>query len=104
MMAARDERSKGMIVNNHILQSLQDFLKTCDVVSPFCGGPGFSLAMVWMAVRTSRAVNGLPTSLLRDRKRQYKGKPFRCQRTTVSGFTIRSGLDHHAEHFGDDQL
>jgi hypothetical protein len=54
---------------------------------------GFSLAMVWIAIRTSRAVNGLPTSLLRDRKRQYKRKPFRCQRTTVSGFTIRSDLD-----------
>jgi hypothetical protein len=51
---------------------------------------GFSLAMVWIAVRTSRAVNGLPTSLLRDRKRQYKRKPFRYQRTTVSGFTIRT--------------
>jgi len=57
------------------------------------GAPqGFSRAMVWMAVRTSRAVIGLPTSLLRDRKRQYKRKPFRCQRTTVSGFTISSGL------------
>jgi hypothetical protein len=52
--------------------------------------------MVWIAVRASR-VKGLPTSLLRDRRRQYKRKPFRCQRTTVSGFTIRSGLDQFGQ-------
>ena len=31
---------------------------------------GFSLAMVWREVRTSGPVTGLPTSLLRERKRQ----------------------------------
>jgi hypothetical protein len=50
--------------------------------------------MVWMDVRISRVVIGLPTDLLRDRKRQYKRNPFRCQRTTVSGFTIRRAFDH----------
>jgi hypothetical protein len=59
----------------------------------FMANGRFSLAMVWMAVRISKAVNGLPTSLLRERRRQYKRKPFRCQRTTVPGFTIRSALD-----------
>jgi hypothetical protein len=47
-----------------------------------------------MEARTSAAVTGLPTTLLRDRKCQYRRKPFRCQRTTVSGFTIRRGFDH----------
>jgi hypothetical protein len=51
-----------------------------------------------MEARTSRAVTGLPTILLRDRKRQYRRKPFRCQRTTVSGFTIRRGFDHFGPH------
>ena len=55
---------------------------------------GFSFAMVWREARTSCPVTGLPTRLLRDRKRQYRRKPFRCHRTTVSGFTIRRGFDH----------
>jgi hypothetical protein len=43
---------------------------------------------------TSCPVNGLPTRLLRERKRQWRRKPFRCHRTTVSGLTIRRELDH----------
>jgi hypothetical protein len=38
-------------------------------------------------------VVGLPTVLLRERKRQYRRKPCPCHPTTVSGLTIRSGLD-----------
>jgi hypothetical protein len=57
---------------------------------------GFSLAMVWTEARTSRAMNGLPACSLRDRKRQYRRKPLRCQRAMLSGLTIRRGFGHFA--------
>jgi hypothetical protein len=52
----------------------------------------FSCAIVWIMDRISPDVVGLPTVLLRERKRQYRRKPCRCHSTTVSGLTIRSDL------------
>jgi hypothetical protein len=59
------------------------------------GSPGRGSGSPWCGWKlASCAATGLPTTLLRDRKRQYRRKPSRCQRTAVSGFTIRSGFDH----------
>src|SRR6202171_4134794 len=52
----------------------------------------FSCAIVWIMDRISPDVVGLPTVLLRERKRQYRRKPCRCHPATVSGLTIRSDL------------
>ena len=52
----------------------------------------FSCAIVWIMDRISPDVVGLPTVLLRERRRQYRRKPCRCHPTTVSGLTIRSDL------------
>ena len=49
---------------------------------------GFSFAIRRMRARTSRSILGLPRLLGRDRRRQNKRKPARCQATTVSGLTM----------------
>ena len=53
----------------------------------------FSAAMRRMRVRTSSLSLGRPPRG-RDRQRQYRRKPDRCQPTTVSGFTMTRTSDH----------
>ena len=59
--------------------------------SPWIRGapqPGFSVAMRRMSVRRSALIEGRPVG--RDRQRQKRRKPRRCQRMTVAGRTMAS--------------
>jgi hypothetical protein len=47
-----------------------------------------AFAILRMSSRISRSFPGRPGRLLRDRRVQYAANLFRCQRTTVSGFTM----------------
>src|SRR6516162_9969330 len=54
---------------------------------------GFSATMRKISSRTSRLKGFLPAACrVRDSQDQYKRKPVRCQRATVSGVTSRSGF------------
>ena len=61
---------------------------------------GFSATMRKISSRTSRLKGFLPAACrVRDSQDQYKRKPVRCQRTTVSGVTSRSGFFHPDHSF-----
>src|SRR5512136_2548812 len=51
-----------------------------------------------MRLRISTSIFGLPTVRRRDLLRQYRRKPVRCQRITVSGFTTTSVEDQPAQN------
>jgi hypothetical protein len=58
----------------------------------------FSVAIVRMRVRISSLILGRPPQD-RDRHRQYRRKPTRCHRITVSGFTMTKTSDHRGQMF-----
>src|SRR5215469_16714588 len=61
---------------------------------------GFSATMRKISSRTSRLKGFLPAARrVRDSQDQYNRKPVRCQRTTVSGVTSRSGFFHPDQSF-----
>jgi hypothetical protein len=55
--------------------------------------PAFSMAMVRITFRISALIFGRPPRV-RDRQRQYKRKPDRCHRMTLSGFPMARTPDH----------
>src|SRR5882762_11337368 len=68
--------------------------------SPWIRGapqPGFSVAMRRMSVRRSALIEGRPVG--RDRQRQKRRKPRRCQRMTVAGRTMASVSRQPGQNF-----
>jgi hypothetical protein len=60
-----------------------------------------------MEARTSRAVTGLPTILLRDRKRQYRRQPFRCKNYRIRLYDqkrIRPLRPHSAQYYPEQSV